>query len=164
METETCLKGGLVYADRITTVSRSYASEIRMPFYGEGLDGLLRARSKQLSGIVNGIDYNVYNPKTDKDIAVNYSVEDVIKAKAANKTALQKELGLEENPDAFMLGIVSRLTDQKGLDLVECVLDQICAEDVQLVVLGTGEGKYQDMFTYYSRKYPRACICKYFLL
>lgn len=148
------LKGGLVYADRITTVSRSYASEIRMPFYGEGLDGLLRARSKQLSGIVNGIDYNVYNPKTDKDIAVNYSVEDVIKAKAANKTALQKELGLEENPDAFMLGIVSRLTDQKGLDLVECVLDQICAEDVQLVVLGTGEGKYQDMFTYYSRKYP----------
>ena len=117
------LKGGLVYADRITTVSRSYASEIRMPFYGEGLDGLLRARSKQLSGIVNGIDYNVYNPKTDKDIA-------------------------------FMLVIGSRLTDQKGLDLVECVLDQICAEDVQLVVLGTGEGKYQDMFTYYSRKYP----------
>ena len=97
---------------------------------------------------------DVYNPKTDKDIAVNYSVEDAIKAKAANKTALQKELGLEENPDAFMLGIVSRLTDQKGLDLVECVLDQICAEDVQLVVLGTGEGKYQDMFTYYSRKYP----------
>ena len=148
------LKGGIVYADRITTVSNTYAQEIKTAFYGEKLEGLMNARSNCLSGIVNGIDYNVYNPKTDKNIAVNYSVEDVIKAKAANKTALQKELGLEENPDAFMLGIVSRLTDQKGLDLVECVLDQICAEDVQLVVLGTGEGKYQDMFTYYSRKYP----------
>ena len=148
------LKGGIVYADKVTTVSNSYAEEIKTPFYGEKLDGLMRARSNDLVGIVNGIDYEEFNPETDKRIVRNYNQVTFRKEKFKNKIALQKELGLEENPDAFMLGIVSRLTDQKGLDLVECVLDQICAEDVQLVVLGTGEGKYQDMFTYYSRKYP----------
>lgn len=148
------LKGGLVYADRITTVSKSYAEEIKMPFYGEGLDGLLRAKSADLLGIVNGIDYEFYDPANDKDIAVNYTIDNVIESKAALKEKLQEELGLEKNPKAFMIGVVSRLTDQKGFDLVECVLDQICAEDVQLVVLGTGESKYQDLFRYYAEKYP----------
>lgn len=148
------LKGGLVYADRITTVSKSYAEEIKMPFYGEGLDGLLRARSNNLVGIVNGIDYEVYNPATDKDIQVNYDINTVIEGKKQMKAKLQEELGLEKNPDAFMIGIVSRLTGQKGLDLIECVIDQICTEDVQLVVLGTGEGRYQDLFTYYAEKFP----------
>ena len=148
------LKGGLVYADRITTVSKSYAEEIKMPFYGEGLDGLLRAKSADLLGIVNGIDYEFYDPSKDKDIAVNYTIDNVIESKAVLKEKLQEELGLEKNPKAFMIGVVSRLTDQKGFDLVECVLDQICAEDVQLVVLGTGESKYQDLFRYYAEKYP----------
>ena len=148
------LKGGLVYSDKITTVSKSYASEIKMPFYGEGLDGLLRARSADLLGILNGIDYNFYNPKTDQDLAVRYDINTALEGKASNKEALQKELGLERNPDAFMIGIVSRLTSQKGFDLVECVLDQICADDVQLVILGTGEGHYQDLFAEYAKRFP----------
>ena len=147
------LKGGLVYADRITTVSRSYASEIRMPFYGEGLDGLLRARSKQLSGIVNGIDYEVYNPETDKCLVANYNQVTFRKEKWKNKVALQKELGLTEDKGKFMIGIVSRLTDQKGFDLIAYVMDQICTEDVQLVVLGTGEEKYENMFRHFDWKY-----------
>lgn len=149
------LKGGLVYSDRITTVSRSYAEEIKMPFYGEGMDGLLNARSAELSGILNGIDYNVYNPLTDKDIAANYDVNTVTDGKAKNKAALQAELGLEQDPDAFMIGIVSRLTDQKGFDLIECVLDQIAADDVQLVVLGTGEWRYQNMFRSLADRFPK---------
>ncbi len=147
------LKGGLVYSDIITTVSKTYAEEIKTSFYGEGLDGLLRARSNSLVGIVNGIDYEFYNPQTDKDIAAQYNADTFIAKKAENKAALQKELGLEENPNAFMLGIVSRLTDQKGFDLIDCVMEQICAEDVQLVVLGTGERRYEDMFRYYADKY-----------
>ncbi len=149
------LKGGLVYADRITTVSKSYAEEIKMPFYGEGLDGLLRARAADLTGIVNGIDYAFYDPAEDSDLEKTYNVDTVIAGKAANKAALQRELGLEENPRAFMIGIVSRLTGQKGFDLVECVLDQICADDVQLVVLGTGESRYQDLFRYYAQRFPK---------
>lgn len=149
------LKGGLVYADRITTVSNSYAKEIQMEYYGEGLDGLLRAKSGQLTGIVNGIDYDFYNPATDTMIAKNYTEKTVKSGKKANKLALQKELGLEENPRAFMMGIVSRLTNQKGFDLIDCVSEQICSkEDTQLVVLGTGEYKYEELFRYYAQKYP----------
>ena len=153
-ENGNLLKGGLVYADRITTVSRTYAKEIQTEFYGEHLDGLLRARSSELSGIVNGIDYSFYNPETDKDIAATYSVSDRKEKKAINKAALQKELGLKEDPDAFMIGIVSRLTDQKGLDLVQCVLNEICAKDVQLVVLGTGEWRYEQMFRSMAEAHP----------
>ncbi len=148
------LKGGLVYSDRITTVSKSYAEEIKVPFYGEGLDGMLRARASSLIGIVNGIDYEVYNPATDTDIPLNYTVDTAIESKAKIKAKLQEELGLEQNPNAFLIGIVSRLTSQKGLDLVEAVIDQICTPDVQLVVLGTGESRYQDLFRYYAEKYP----------
>lgn len=147
------LKGGIVYADAITTVSESYAKEIQIPFYGEGLDGLMRARSNSLRGIVNGIDYNEYNPETDKYINKNYSIKSFRKDKSKNKKALQQELGLEVDDKKFMIGIVSRLTSQKGLDLIECVMDELCSDDLQLVVLGTGDEKYENMFRHYDWKY-----------
>ena len=147
------LKGGLVYADAITTVSNTYAEEIKTPFYGEGLDGLMRARSNDLRGIVNGIDYTEFDPETDKYIAQNYNAKNFRKEKIKNKRALQEELGLAKDDKKFMIGIVSRLTDQKGLDLVQCVMEEICTEDVQLVVLGTGDAKYENMFRHYDWKY-----------
>lgn len=147
------LKGGITYADYVTTVSDTYAEEIKMPFYGEGLDGLLRARSMSLRGIVNGIDYDEYNPETDKMIAYNYNAMNFRKEKIKNKKALQAELGLEQNEKKFMIGLVSRLTDQKGLDLIQCVMDEICSEDVQFVILGTGEERYENMFRHYDWKY-----------
>ena len=148
------LKGGIVYADAVTTVSESYAQEIKTPFYGEHLDGLMRARSNCLTGIVNGIDYDEFNPETDKRIVANYNQKTFRKEKGKNKKALQQELGLEVNDKKFMIGIVSRLTDQKGFDLIAYMMDQICTEDVQLVVLGTGESQYENMFRHFAWKYP----------
>ncbi len=147
------LKGGIVYADAITTVSETYAEEIKTPFYGERLDGLMRARSNSLRGIVNGIDYDVFNPETDAYLSHHYSQKTFRKEKIKNKRALQRELGLEQNDSKFMIGIVSRLTDQKGLDLIACMMDEMCQEDIQLVVLGTGEEKYENMFRHYAWKY-----------
>lgn len=147
------LKGGMVYADYITTVSNTYAEEIKTPFYGEGLDGLLRARSSSLLGIVNGIDYTDYNPETDPMIFNNYTPITFRKEKSKNKKALQEELGLENNEKKFMIGIVSRLTDQKGLNLIECVMEDICSDDLQFVILGTGDQGYEDMFKHYAWKY-----------
>lgn len=148
------LKGGLVYADAITTVSNTYAEEIKTPHYGEALDGLLNARSGDLRGIVNGIDYEDYDPKTDKQIAVNYDVTDFRKNKIKNKRALQKELGLQEGDSKFLIGIVSRLTDQKGFDLIAYVMDELCAdENIEVVVLGTGEERYENMFRHFAWKY-----------
>lgn len=147
------LKGGIVYSDRVTTVSETYAEEIKMPFYGEKLDGLIRARSNCLSGIVNGIDYEEYNPETDKHIAKNYTLKNFRKEKVKNKVALQEELGLEVNPKKFMIGIVSRLTDQKGFDLINYIMEELCSLDIQLVVLGTGDEKYENMFRHYAWKY-----------
>ena len=147
------LKGGLVYADAITTVSRTYAEEIKTPFYGEKLDGLLRARDHDLRGIVNGIDYVSYNPETDKMLDKTYNQKNFRKEKIKNKRALQNQLGLERRDDAFMIGIVSRLTDQKGFDLIACVMDEIASDDIQLVILGTGEEKYENMFRHYDWKY-----------
>ena len=148
------LKGGIVYADAVTTVSDSYAEEIKTPFYGEHLDGLMRARSNCLTGIVNGIDYEEFNPATDTRIVSNYNQKTFRKEKPKNKKARQQELGLEVNDKKFMIGIVSRLTDQKGLDLIAYMMDQICAEDVQLVILGTGESQYENMFRHFAWKYP----------
>ena len=148
------LKGGIVYADAVTTVSDSYAEEIKTPFYGEHLDGLMRARSNCLTGIVNGIDYEEFNPATDTRIVSNYNQKTFRIEKPKNKKALQQELGLEVNDKKFMIGIVSRLTDQKGLDLIAYMMDQICAEDVQLVILGTGESQYENMFRHFAWKYP----------
>jgi starch synthase len=156
------LKGGLVYADWITTVSEVYANEIKYPFYGEGLDGLMRARSNNLSGIVNGIDYDEYNPETDSMLVQNYTPYNFRTEKVRNKLALQEELGLKVDENKFMIGLVSRLTDQKGLDLIDCVMEQICAEDVQFVILGTGDPRYENMFRYFEWKYPErvsASIC-----
>ena len=150
------LKGGLVYADQITTVSDTYAEEIKTPFFGEGLDGLLRARSNCLRGIVNGIDYDEYNPATDKYIDKNFSKANFRKEKVKNKTALQKELGLEVNPKKMMIGIVSRLTDQKGFDLISCVMDEMCQDAVQFVILGTGEERYENMFRHFDWKYGKS--------
>lgn len=148
------LKGGIVYADRVTTVSNSYAGEIQMPFYGEGLDGLMRARNNCLSGIVNGIDYEEYNPETDVHIPYHYNVETFRKQKCKNKTALQEELGLPKDPKTMMIGMVSRMTDQKGFNLVEYVMDEMCQDNVQFVVLGTGEDRYENMFRHFAWKYP----------
>lgn len=147
------LKGGIVYADMVTTVSDSYAEEIKMPFYGEHLDGLMRARSNALVGIVNGLDYNEYNPETDPMIYANYNAKNFRKEKVKNKRGLQKELGLEEDDKKFMIGICSRLTDQKGFDLIDYVIEEICAEDTQLVVLGTGEERYENLFRHFEWKY-----------
>jgi len=156
------LKGGIVYADAVTTVSSTYAEEIKTPFYGEGLDGLMRARSNALSGIVNGIDYDEYNPSTDKNLEHNYDVENFRKEKKKNKVALQKELGLEVDDKKMMIGIVSRLTDQKGFDLIECVMDQICSDNIQLVILGTGDAKYENMFRHYDWKYEKSVSANIF--
>ncbi len=147
------LKGGIVFADAITTVSQTYAEEIKMPFYGEGLDGLMRARANSLRGIVNGIDYDDFNPETDRYIAQPYNAKNFRKEKAKNKCQLQEQLGLPVDDKKFMVGIVSRLTDQKGLDLIQGVMDELCSDDMQLVVLGTGDERYENMFRHYDWKY-----------
>ena len=148
------LKGGLVYADKITTVSNTYAQEIQTPYYGEGLDGLLRARWQSLWGIVNGIDYSVYDPSKDKKIPHRYNLKNYKKEKVKNKVALQKELHLPEDPNVYMIGIVSRLTDQKGLDLIDRAMNDIMTDGTQFVVLGTGDRRYEDMFRYYQGIHP----------
>ena len=149
------LKGGLVYADAITTVSNTYAQEIQTPFYGEGLDGLMCARANDLRGIVNGLDYNEWNPETDAQIAKNFNAKNFRKEKVKNKLALQEELGLEVNPKTMMIGIVSRLTDQKGFDLISYMMDEMCQDAVQFVILGTGEERYENMFRHFAWKYDK---------
>ena len=146
------LKAALVYADKITTVSPSYAEEIQTAYYGERLDGLLRARNRDLSGVLNGIDMNEYNPETDPKIAQNYSFEH-LEGKAACKQALQEELGLEIKPETPLIGMVGRLSNQKGLDLVDYVIADIMRQDVQLVVLGMGEGRYFNLFSWAESEY-----------
>jgi len=148
------LKGGLVYADKISTVSNTYAGEIQTPYYGEGLDGLLRARWQSLWGIVNGIDYVEYDPDKDPMITAHYNRENFREEKVKNKLALQKRLGLPEDPNAYVIGLVSRLTDQKGLDLVDHIMNDIMTDGTQFVVLGTGDPRYEDMFRYYQGIHP----------
>ncbi len=147
------LKGGLVYADYITTVSDTYAKEIQSAYYGEGLEGLLSARHFDMQGIVNGIDYEVYNPQTDPKIYTNYSSEDFRTKKWKNKVKLQEDLGLTVDKKKYMIGLISRLTDQKGLDLVDCVIEGIIDEHTQLVIIGTGEERYENMFRHFAWKY-----------
>lgn len=148
------LKGGIVYSDKVTTVSSSYAEEIKTPFYGEKLEGLMCARSNVLSGIVNGIDYEDYNPETDKYIERNFTLANFRKEKIKNKIALQKEMGLEEDHRIMMIGVVSRLTDQKGFDLIDYIMDELCQDNIQLVILGTGDSNYENMFRHFQWKYP----------
>ncbi len=147
------LKGGIVFADAVTTVSETYAEEIKTAFYGEGLDGLLRARSGDLRGIVNGIDYTDFNPETDAHIVKPYNAVNFRKEKVKNKHALQEELGLRQDDKKMMIGLISRLTDQKGLDLIAYIMDELCQDDIQFVVLGTGEERYENMFRHFDWKY-----------
>ena len=146
------IKGGIVFADHITTVSPTYAQEIQTAYYGERLDGLLRARAGSLTGILNGIDTAEYDPETDPSIAVNYTA-DTFEKKAGDKIALQRQLGLHENADAPIIAMVTRLNSQKGLDLVERVLAEIMSTGAQMVVLGMGESKYEDLFNWAQWKY-----------
>lgn len=145
--------GALRYADAITTVSPTYASEIQTPEFGEGLDGVLRERSYALQGILNGIDVAGFDPATDKRIAANYTVEDR-SGKAVCKAKLQEELGLEVRDDRPLMVMVTRLTRQKGMDLVMYALDRILAGGVQVAVLGTGDRDYEDGLRYFQGKYP----------
>ena len=154
-------KGGLTYSNMITTVSNTYAGEVQTYEYGEGLADHLRYHSGKLRGIVNGIDYDIWDPSKDKDIAVQYSNEDVIAKKKENKLALQRELGLEENEGKFVIGLISRLTNQKGLDLVNACIPQIMDPFTQVVILGTGDPEYENSFRYYENEYKgqlAACI------
>lgn len=160
--TANLLKGGISYADMVTTVSNTYAREICSYEYGEGLDPLLVHRQDRLVGILNGIDYDVYNPEKDKFIYANYTAADAIEKKAINKRKLQEELGLEVDENKMLFGIISRLTDQKGLDLIRDVMHQLMEDGIQLVVIGTGERGYEDMFKYYDYEYSNqvsANIC-----
>lgn len=147
------MKGGLNFSDIITTVSNTYAEEIKTPFYGEGVHGILIKRSKELYGIVNGIDDELYNPETDRSIFVNYN-RDRATDKVKNKLGLQSELHLPINGDIPMVGMVTRLTSQKGLDLMAHVIEDILRMNLQLVVLGTGEYRYEEMFRYYAGLFP----------
>ncbi len=148
------MKGAIQYAGKVTTVSETYMKEICTPEYGEGLDGVLRWREPDLYGIVNGIDTVSYDPQTDEALPFKYNAKRIAAGKTANKTALQKELGLEVNPDAFLIGIVSRLTDQKGIDLIASALDEIMDPFTQVVVLGTGESYYEEFFRGAAARHP----------
>ena len=147
------MMGALHYADAITTVSPTYANEIQTPEYGEGLDGVLRDRSYALQGILNGIDTKALDPATDKRIAANYSADDMA-GKAVCKAKLQEELGLEVRDDRPLMVMVTRLTRQKGLDLVMYALDRILSGGIQVAVLGTGDRDYEDGLRYFQDKYP----------
>ena len=154
-------KGGLAYADRITTVSGTYAQEIQTVEYGEHLEDHLRYHSGKLRGIVNGIDYGMWNPETDPALAVHYGLGNVLEHKMENKLALQKELGLEEDAGKFVIGLISRLTNQKSLDLVSAIIPQVLDGNTQVIVLGTGDKQYEDTFRYYENAYHgtfSACI------
>lgn len=153
------MKGAINYSDRITTVSPSYAEEIKLPYYGEHLDGLLNQKSDKLYGILNGIDYDLYDPKKDPALFENYDASS-LKKKEENKLKLQKMLGLPQNKEVPIIGMVTRLVSQKGIDLVERVLNDILAKDVQFVIIGTGDEKYHASMNYYSMTYPDKCAVR----
>lgn len=147
------LKAGIIDADMITTVSPSYAGEIQYPYYGENLDGVLRKYNYKLNGIVNGIDQETYNPKKDKQIYMNYDPANIEK-KAMNKLEFQRENSLPQNKSIPIVSLVSRLTEQKGLDLMRGVIHDILQSDIQLVILGTGMFEYEEMFKSLVWQYP----------
>jgi len=148
------MKGGIIFSDIITTVSKTYANEIKTMFYGEGLHGLLSSVGDKLVGILNGIDYDIFNPEDDAYICSKYDINSFVDGKQINKTKLQQELNLSVNQNTPLIGIVSRLTKQKGFDLIQKIIDNLLQLDIQLVVLGTGEYEYEQMLKYYSMAYP----------
>ncbi len=149
----SCMKGGIVFADEITTVSPTYSQEIQTAYYGERLDGLLRTRVDHLTGILNGIDTEEFDPEKDPLLTRNYT-PDTYDRKVENKLALQRELGLTVDANVPMIAMITRLAGQKGLDLVECVLPEIMNTGAQLVILGMGESRYVDLFSWAQWKYP----------
>ena len=153
-------KGGLAYADAITTVSATYAKEIQTPEFGEHLDSHLRYHSDRLRGIVNGIDTDIWNSATDKLLVAPYDVTNVLERKWDNKEALREQLGLETGCGKMVFGLVSRLTDQKGLDLVDAIFPKIMDGNTQVIVLGTGDPRYENAFRYYEDKY-KGDVCAY---
>ena len=154
------LKGGITYSNVVTTVSNTYAGEIQTEEYGEGLEEHLRYHHNKLVGIVNGIDTDIWNPATDKLLAAPYDSTNVIENKKANKKALQESLGLQVDDHKIVIGLISRLTNQKGLDLVNSVIPHIMDEHTQVVVLGTGDAEYEDAFRYYENAY-KGNFCAY---
>lgn len=154
------LKGGITYSNVVTTVSNTYAGEIQTEEYGEGLEEHLRYHHNKLVGIINGIDTDIWNPATDKLLAAQYDSQNVIENKKANKKALQESLGLEVDDHKIVIGLISRLTNQKGLDLVNSVIPHIMDEHTQVVVLGTGDAEYEDAFRYYENAY-KGNFCAY---
>ena len=154
------LKGGITYSNVVTTVSNTYAGEIQTEEYGEGLEEHLRYHHNKLVGIVNGIDTDIWNPATDKLLAAPYDSQNVIENKKANKKALQESLGLQVDDHKIVIGLISRLTNQKGLDLVNSVIPHIMDEHTQVVVLGTGDAEYEDAFRYYENAY-KGNFCAY---
>ena len=153
-------KGGLAYADRVTTVSETYAREIQTDAFGEGLNAHLSYHREKLVGIVNGIDVEQWDSRTDALLPAPYGKEDVLARKPENKLALQRRLGLQEDPGRLVLGLISRLTDQKGLDLVNAILPALVDGNTQVVVLGTGEPCYEDSFRYFEQTY-KGSVCAY---
>ncbi|MCK1227187.1 glycogen synthase GlgA [Streptococcus uberis] len=147
------MKAGVLYADRVTTVSPSYANEIQTVAFGKGLDQVMRMESGKLSGIVNGIDTELYNPENDPHVTFPFSIND-LSGKAKNKKELQEQLGLPVNENIPLIGIVSRLTDQKGFDILVSELESILQQDLQMVVLGTGYQQYEEAFRWFANCYP----------
>lgn len=153
------MKGGIVHATRVNTVSPNYAEEIRYPFFAEGLGNVIGAHSEKISGILNGIDTELWNPKKDPMIFKNYDINS-LEDKKTNKRQLQKLYGLPEDEDITLISMVTRLTAMKGLDLVRYIMEELMEEDVQFVMLGTGESGYEEMFKYYADRYPSKCASR----
>ncbi len=153
------MKGGIIFSDIVNTVSPTYAQEIKTPEYGEKLEGVLQSRSDVLYGVLNGIDYEENDPSRDKRIPYHYSVDD-LDGKWKDKEELQKEMGLEVKPDVPLIGLISRLVDQKGLDLVNDVMKYIMSCDVQFVLLGTGDPKYEESFSNLVKEFPAKAAVK----
>lgn len=147
------MKGGIVHSTKFNTVSKTYAQEIKYPFFGEGLDQVINHYSYKLSGIVNGIDYDIWDPKKDSFISKKYDARS-INSKSINKLELQKMYGLPQREDVCMIAMVSRLTSMKGLEILRYIFEELLQEDIQFVLLGTGEYEYEEMFKYFEYKYP----------
>lgn len=155
------MKAGIVYCDGLTTVSKTYAQEIKYEFFGEQLEGILKKHEDKLVGIINGIDYDIYNPLKDNNLEVNYDSSSLEKKKQ-NKEALQKLYQLEVKEDRPLVTMVTRLVSMKGIDLIKHVLDEMLQEELQLIILGTGDQEYEDLFRHYESLYPdklRARLC-----
>lgn len=162
LEYDDCInlmKGAIQCSDKVTTVSPTYAREILDPYYSHGLDNILKQFTFKLTGIVNGIDYDVYDPEHDIQIYNNYSADDM-SGKTLNKLALQREMGLNENAEVPLIGIVTRLVRHKGIDLIKCVFEEMMRADLQFVILGSGEWEYETFFYEMSKRYPGKCALK----